>query len=432
MDTNSLLALFVLTLAATVLVVVAAAEASVAALGRGRLPSTDDDGLHARLRGYVRHRHHILRALSAAGSVAVVTGTAATVTLILGGSELRGPAVYGVAALSAACAVVLRQSARMFALQSPETTGVRLGRGIRLLEIGFTGVAWGGALPARLVLRALGRDPERAEPEPAEELLGVLELGGDSAVLAEERRMMRGILEMCEQNVREIMSPRTVLTAVSTDASIGDAMRLVSETGFSRIPLYKDDIDHIIGVVYAKDLLAYLQRGDVTLALHDVARPPYFVPETKRANELLADLRREQVHMAIAVDEYGGTAGVVTVEDLVEEIVGEISDEHDTDEIEVERRSDDEALIDARLSIDDLNEMFGTEIDIEDVDSLGGLVVSRLGRLAVPGDEVETDDGALQLRVLSILGRRIKKVRVTRASHEGDHSISAEPHSTAH
>jgi len=171
LDTNSLLALFVLVLAAAVLVVVAAAEASVAALGRGRLPPTDDDGLHARLRGYVRQRHRILRALSAASSVAVVAGTAAAVLLVLEGSELRGAAVVGVAVLAAAGAVVLRQSARMFALQSPEATGVRLGRGIRLLELGFAGVAWAGALPARLVLRLAGRDPERAEPEPAEELL---------------------------------------------------------------------------------------------------------------------------------------------------------------------------------------------------------------------------------------------------------------------
>jgi CBS domain containing-hemolysin-like protein len=132
--------------------------------------------------------------------------------------------------------------------------------------------------------------------------------------------------------------------------------------------------------------------------------------------------------MAIAVDEYGGTAGVVTVEDLVEEIVGEISDEHDTGEIEIERVSDDEVLIDARLSIDDLNELFGTEIEVEDVDSVGGLVVSRLGRLAVPGDEVATDDDALQLRVLSILGRRIKKVRVIRAPRAGEHPVAAEPH----
>src|SRR5690606_17361988 len=113
----------------------------------------------------------------------------------------------------------------------------------------------------------------------------------------------------------------------STESSVGDVMRLITQSGFSRIPLYEDSLDRIIGVVYAKDLLAFFQSGDVRPELTQIARPPYFVPETKRANELLADMRRDQVHMAIAVDEYGGTAGVVTVEDLLEEIVGEITDE---------------------------------------------------------------------------------------------------------
>ena len=426
MDTRSLLAILLLVLAGVVLAVVAASEASVSALGRLRSRPSDDDDLHARLRGYVRQRHRILRSLSAASSVGIVIVTTAITVLVLGGSRLDGAEMLGVVVLAAASAVVLRQSARMFALQGPEAAALRLAGLIRLIDLVFGAVAWGGSLPARLVLRLIGRDPERGDPTPAQELLDLLELEEESDALAEERRMMRGILEMGEQSVREIMSARTDLTAVSTDASIGDAMRLVSDTGFSRIPLYEEDIDHIVGVVYAKDLIAYLQRGDVAPALRDVARPPYFVPETKRANELLADLRREQVHMAIAVDEYGGTAGVVTVEDLVEEIVGEISDEHDTDEIEVERTSDHEALVDARLSIDDLNELFGTEIELEDVDSVGGLVVSRLGRLAVPGDQVATDDAALELQVLSILGRRIKQVRVTRAQRTGEHAVAGE------
>lgn len=424
MDTRSLLALLLLLLAGLVLAVVAAAEASVSTLGRLRLRSTDDDGLHALLRGYVRQRYRILRSLSAASSVAIVAITVATGVLVLRGGRLAGAEMLAVAVIAASGAVVVRQSARMLAQQGPEAAGLRLAGVIRLIDLCFGAVAWAGSLPARLVLRAVGRDPDRADPTPQQELSGLLDIEEDSGVLAEERRMMRGILEMGDQSVREIMSARTDVTAVSTEASIGDAMRLVSDTGFSRIPLYEDDIDHIVGVVYAKDLIAYLQRGDVAPRLRDVARPPYFVPETKRANELLADLRREQVHMAIAVDEYGGTAGVVTVEDLVEEIVGEISDEHDTDEIEVERISGDEALVDARLSIDDLNELFGTGIDLEDVDSVGGLVVSRLGRLAVPGDETSTDDGALTLRVISILGRRIKQVRVTRS---GEHAVVLEP-----
>jgi CBS domain containing-hemolysin-like protein len=145
-----------------------------------------------------------------------------------------------------------------------------------------------------------------------------------------------------------------------------------------------------------------------------IARDAYFVPETKRVDDLLAEMRRDQVHLAIAVDEYGGTAGVVTVEDLIEQIVGEISDEYDIEDLDVQRVSDDVAIVDARLPIDDLNELFATQIDSEDFDTVGGLILSLLGRLAAPGDEVQSDDRRLRLRVLSVLGRRIKKVRVTR------------------
>lgn len=243
--------------------------------------------------------------------------------------------------------------------------------------------------------------------------------GGDGDHdLTEERRMMRGILAMSEQTVREVLSPRIDLAALSTEASIGDAMKVINETGFSRIPLYEESVDHIVGVVYAKDLLAYPRSDDVRPSLREIARPPYFVPETKRVDELLSDMRRDQVHMAIAVDEYGGTAGVVTVEDLLEEIVGEISDEYDVEDVDVQRLSDDEVIVDARLSIDDLNDLFGTEIGNEDFDTVGGLILSLLGRLAVPGDEAVSEDHRLTLRVLSILGRRIKKVRVTRAEPE--------------
>lgn len=234
--------------------------------------------------------------------------------------------------------------------------------------------------------------------------------------------MIRGVLEMSDQTVRELMTPRTDVTAVSTEASFGDVMRLVSRSGYSRIPLYEESLDRIVGVVYAKDLLAYIENGRVTPNLTDIARPPYIVPETKRANELLADMRRQHVHMAVAVDEYGGTAGVITVEDLVEEIVGAIEDEYDTAAVDVTRLSEDEAVVDGGLTLDELNEIFETQVHSEDFDTVGGLIVTELGRLAVPGDEVivpspeALDEGetAVRLRVVSILGRRIKKVNVQR------------------
>jgi CBS domain containing-hemolysin-like protein len=178
--------------------------------------------------------------------------------------------------------------------------------------------------------------------------------------------------------------------------------------------VYEDTIDNIVGVVYAKDILRYLAEDRRPASLLEIARPPYVVPEGKRIDELLAEMRASKVHMAIVVDEYGGTAGLVTIEDVLEEIVGEIQDEYDREETTVERLSDNEAVVDARTSLDDLNELLDLEIESEDFDTVGGFVYHLLGRMPAPGDEVR--ENGLTLRVLTTAGRRIKKVRATKSA----------------
>ena len=282
-------------------------------------------------------------------------------------------------------------------------------------------------IPISIILRLLGSNDEIREANPAEELIGLIEITDDKEepVMIEQRRMMRGIIEMSDQTVRELMTPRTDLIGISSDASIGDVMKVIGESGYSRIPLYEESVDSILGVIYAKDLLAYLRSGDMTPRLADICRPAYFVPETKRADELLADFRRDQVHLAIAIDEYGGTSGVVSVEDLLEEIVGEITDEYDTEELEVELIGEGEFLVDARMTIDELEDLCHVNIASEDFDTVGGLIFTLLGRLASPGDSASTrnEDGeidpqGLSLRVMSVIGRRIKKVHITKTKIE--------------
>ena len=416
MSTDAIIGLVVAVAAGAMLLLVSAAEAGVTAISRRRTRAHAGNGVAGLLDSYIRQRQRLLRALSAAATFATVALTLGLTVLFLNGREV-GVAAAVVAGLAVLIvAGVLRENARAIALVSPETTGLRLASIIAVLHLALEPLAWLLSTPSRGLLRLVGRSPEIADEDPASELLGVLEAPADPEAqesLSEERRMMRGILDMSDQTVREVMSPRIDIVAVSVDASIGDVMKLIISSGFSRIPLYEETIDRIVGVIYAKDLLAYLQTGAATPSLEDIARPPYFVPETKRADQLLADLRRDQTHVAIVVDEYGGTAGVVTVEDVIEEIVGEIVDEYDTDEVEVERVSADEAIVDARLAIDDLNEMFGTEIENEDFDTVGGLVFSLLGRLATPGDQVESDEHGLALQVLSVQGRRIRRVRIS-------------------
>ncbi len=412
------------------LVLCAVVEAANIPLARRRLRGVTAPGLVPLMRTYVRERQRLLRHLRAGMTLSTVTLTSALVVIIDGVEWQRVAIAGGVAVLLTSS---LRSAARIVTLSRAEGAGARLEAPARVLQFILRPLSFLLTAPVVLPMRALGLAGTSEAMDPAEELVGTLEAADEDATLIEERRMIRGVLEMSDQTVRELMTPRTDVTAVPTEATFRDVMRLVSKSGYSRIPLYEESLDRIVGVIYAKDLLAYVQNGNVTPRLADIARPPYVVPETKRANELLADMRRDQVHMAIAVDEYGGTAGVITVEDLVEEIVGAIEDEYDTAAVDITRVSDTEAIVDASLTIDELNEIFETQIHSDDFDTIGGLIVTELGRLAVPGDEVvvpgpddiEEDGVAVRLRVMSILGRRIKNVNVQR--YEPSEEGAAEP-----
>jgi CBS domain containing-hemolysin-like protein len=217
-----------------------------------------------------------------------------------------------------------------------------------------------------------------------------------------------------DTTAREIMVPRIDISAVPVDAPVEAVLDVVVEKGYSRVPVYEENIDHIVGIVYAKDVLRARHNGDPDVTLRAIAREPYFIPETKRVDELFTELRAQKTHIAVVVDEYGGTAGIVTTEDILEEIVGEIEDEYDTAEPTVERISDTEAILDARLSIDDLNDIFHAGVEDEDVDTVGGFVFNHLGKMPLPGDEVRVD--GILIRVLNVQGNRIKKVRVEKVA----------------
>ena len=430
MDTNQLIGVIAMALSALLLVVISAAEAGVIALSRSHVRSREPNGAAALLRRTLDRRQAMLGALSAAATTVTVVGTAAAALVFASTREMSIALAALVALSSLVIITLLRHTARTVALVSPESTAIRLAWPVRWLHATFRPVAWTAAAPARLALRLFGQTTRPDEVDAADELLAVLEVpdahnGIDEAPLAEERRMMRGILAMSDQTVRELMTPRLDITGVPVDASIGDVLRVIEESGYSRIPLFDETIDSIVGIVYAKDLLAHLRTGDTQPDLRQIARPPYFLPEMKRANELLAEMRRNQAHLGVAVDEYGGTAGIITAEDLLEEIVGDIADEYDSSEVEVERIAEDEAIVDARLPVDDLNELFAISVESDDFDTVGGLVFSLLGRLAKPGDTVESRDQGLQLEVLSVLGHRIKKVRVRRRAETEDSSAVA-------
>jgi CBS domain containing-hemolysin-like protein len=224
--------------------------------------------------------------------------------------------------------------------------------------------------------------------------------------------MIRAILQLDETPVREIMVPRVDVISIDVSTTLDEAVPRMLESGHSRLPVYEQGADNIIGILYSRDLLAATVRGRGAAppTLRDLLRPCFFVPESKRVDEMLTEFQERRVHLAVVVDEYGGVAGIVTIEDLLEEIVGEIEDEFDVDEPNVDRRASGYAVVDARMPVDKFNEEFNVGINAEGFDTLGGFLFSRLGRIPVAGDLVV--EKGLRMQVATTAGRRIKKVNV--------------------
>lgn len=228
---------------------------------------------------------------------------------------------------------------------------------------------------------------------------------------AEERELIMSVLEFTDTIVREVMVPRTDMVTLAEVASTDDAVDLVLESGRSRIPVTGESVDHVVGVVFGRDLLELFDREAQASSVRRIMHEAYFVPETKPISELLREMQAKQQHMAIVIDEFGGTAGLVTIEDLIEELVGEIVDEYDEEEPMVVE-ADGAWLVDARLDVDDLAELVGIELPSDEWDTVGGLVLELAGRVPEQGEAFDHD--GLVFTAHSVQGRRVAKVRVTR------------------
>ena len=240
----------------------------------------------------------------------------------------------------------------------------------------------------------------------------------DEEIEEEERELIHSIFEFGDTVVREVMVPRPDMVTIPAAATPNEALKTIVDAGYSRIPLYEGDNDNIVGLLYAKDLLKRIHESDVKSSVASFAREPTFVPEQKKVAELLREMQDQRVHMAIVVDEYGGTAGLVTIEDLIEEIVGEIVDEYDQEEPLVEPIDEQTIRVDAKMPIDEVNELLGAELPHEEWDTVGGLVFGLTGRVPTPGERVRFD--SLEFMTERVTGRRIQKVVITKVAPQPD------------
>jgi len=252
----------------------------------------------------------------------------------------------------------------------------------------------------------------QADPFVTEkDVITALDIGETQGVVErEERRMIQSIFEFSDIQVEQIMVPRPDMVTISIEATRRRGLETVNRSGFSRIPVYAKSVDDVVGILYGKDLLPFVDRDDLDGPIEPILRPAYFVPPTKRVHELAAELRRRKTHMAVVVDEYGGTAGLITLEDVLEEVVGEIEDESDVPEQMVRRLDDRTLLVDARLELDELEELLGAELPEHEHNTLGGLVMELLGHVPSGGERTECSGATIVVE--EVRGRRVRRVRI--------------------
>jgi putative hemolysin len=395
----------------------AAAETSLTTVSRIRVRSLAEKG-NKRARTVVKLHNDPNRYLSTIltlNNVAVIVASTSTALIIeqYASSFLQ---VVGAIVLSVVVLIFCEIAPKSLALRFNERFALTLARPVQVLTVGLRPLVGGLTAMSRLLVSAATRGNGVRGPFVTEEELKMLVYVGEQegVVEQEEADMIQGILEMTDKSVREVMVPRVDVVSVEATRTVADVIKVIIEYGYSRIPLYEENIDNIVGVVYAKDLLRHGLRSDDARPVRDLAREPYFTPDSKHVGELLREMKQRKVHIAIVVDEHGGTAGIVTLEDLIEEIVGPIRDEYDVRETEeIQLISDHEVLVDARFPIDDLKELLDLDLGDVEADTVGGLMYERLGEIPRPGATLQVD--AATFTVVAVRRQRIQSVRITSA-----------------
>lgn len=298
---------------------------------------------------------------------------------------------------------------KSFATKNAEKLSLWAARPVQIIVILFSPIVWVFSLFTEAVLKMTGSD--KTYPFVSEEELRLLmDLGAEEGVIEEEEKeMIQGVFEFGDTMVREIMTQRTDMNRMDINTTFSQVLGFVIETGHSRIPVFEDNIDNIIGILYAKDLLQYM-HDEKRFNIEKCVRPAFFVPETKNLDDLFREMRAKNVQIAIVLDEYGGTAGLVTLEDLLEEIVGEITDEYDVEESPVKIIDTDTIIVDGKMPIDEVSELLETKLEKDGQESIGGLVFSLFDRIPRENDTITAEN--LVFTVEEMLGKRIQRVRI--------------------
>ncbi len=421
LDSEVWLQLIIMVVALLLCSIASAAETALTSISRIKLKNLLEEGdqMAAKIENMLAEPNIFLSTILVVNSIAVIVASSMATAL-----ALRFTASFGELLSS----VVISLIVLIFCEITPKTAAVQNPlRWARVLVGPVRIAAW---LLRPLVLslnvvtsvfvRLMGGHIKHKGPFVTEEELRLLvTVSEEEGVLEqEETEMIRSIFAFADTTAREVMVPRIDMVTLSSEVTVTQAVDLALQGGFSRIPVYEDavGVDEIIGILYTKDMLRQLREGHDNDPIRNLLRSAYFVPETKKLDDLLREIRQNRIHMAIIVDEYGSVGGLVTIEDLVEEIVGDIQDEYDHEEIPYEKVNENEYIINAKMSIYEFNELMDTKLADVDYETIGGFVYSQLDKIPGVGDTISYN--AMTFTVLATRGRRILKIRVERKQEE--------------
>lgn len=407
--------LFFLVLSLIVAAFSASAETALTSVNRLRIRNLAEEGdaNAKRITRLLQKPQIFLTTILVMSNVAVITGSTLA-TIIAVDLNFNGAEVISTAVVSLVVLIFCEITPKSIAVQAPERWARWFVRPVEALMFVLRPLVFALTWITSGMVRLFGGGGSQYNTRfvTEDELRLLVEVGEEEGVLEEEEReMIDNVFDLSDTAVREIMVPRIDMVTVEADDDIRAVTQVILQGGQSRIPVYEDTIDNIIGVLYAKDLLrVYALSQQATV--RSLVRPPFFVPESKRLDDLLREMQTQHVHIAIVVDEYGSVAGLVTIEDLVEEIIGDIQDEYDFEEQLFEQLGVNEFILDAKISLDEFEELVDRTLPEDGYETVGGFVISQLDKIPSVGDTVRFEDMAFT--VLGTKGRRITKLRVER------------------
>jgi putative hemolysin len=419
-ETSILLSMFMLLLLFMLAALTSASESALLSLGRVRLAhAIEQGGKRGRALEFWRQDpNRLLTTILILNNAINITSSTITAFIAFRISEIyhlsRGQlGALGAALITVIIIVFTEVAPKVLAIHRAEPIALTIIRPLVFIDRIISPLGHLIVGMSNLFLRLFGQSTTHVPMVTEEEIHALIKIGADTGVIEdEEHKMLSGVISLGDMQVREVMVPRTQMDCIDADDDMDHIIDHIIQAGYSRLPVYRDNLDNIVGIIYAKDIISILQNREL-IVLQDILRQPYFVPETKKVDDLLREFQKGRIHLAIIVDEYGGTSGLVTLEDLIEEIVGEIHDEYDVEEKTIEKMDENLWVVSAQTDIEDVNAALLLALpNVKDLNTLGGFVTDLFGHVPRKGETIGYANVAFTVLAATI--RRIDKIQIRR------------------